>query len=69
MIDDLINGEKRQILAEILNGSFGKEWISENQTGLPGFNTMRRMEAKYLMEVVDKKSSVMMLWLKGEVIS
>jgi ketol-acid reductoisomerase len=69
VIDDLVKGEMRQILAEIQNGSFATEWISENQTSRPSFKTMKRMEAKHLMEVVGKKLRDMMPWLKGEVIS
>ena len=64
VIDDLVKEEMGQILAEIQDGSFATEWISENQAGRPSFNAMRRMEAEHPIEVVGKKLRDMMPWLK-----
>lgn len=65
VIDDLVKEEMRQILAEVQNGGFAKEWISENQAGRPSFNAVRRMEADHPIEAVGKKLRDMMPWLKG----
>ena len=65
VIDDLVREEMRQILAEIQDGSFAREWILENQAGRPSFNAMKRMEAEHPIEVVGKKLRSMMPWLKG----
>jgi ketol-acid reductoisomerase len=65
IIDDLTKEEMKEILAEIQNGSFAKEWILENQAGRPSFNAMRRKEAEHPIEIVGKKLRGMMAWLKG----
>lgn len=65
IIDDLAKEEMRQILVEIQDGSFAKEWILENQAGRPSFNAMRRKEAEHPIETVGKKLRDMMPWLRG----
>jgi ketol-acid reductoisomerase len=65
IIDDLVKEEMEQILAEIQDGSFAKEWILENQAGRPSFNAMKRMDAEHPIEIVGKKLRSMMPWLKG----
>jgi len=65
VIDDLVKDEMRQILAEIQDGSFAKEWILENQAGRPSFNALRRRDAEHEIEIVGKKLRGMMPWLKG----
>ena len=65
VIDDLVKDEMGQILAEIQDGSFAREWILENQAGRPGFNALRRKDAEHEIEIVGKKLREMMPWLKG----
>jgi len=65
VIDDMVKDEMRQILAEIRDGSFAREWILENQAGRPSFNALKRREAEHPIEVVGKKLRDMMPWLKG----
>lgn len=56
--------EMKQILEEIQNGSFAREWILENMTGRPIFNALARKEVNHLIEVVGEKLREMMPWLK-----
>ena len=65
VIDDMVKDEMRQILAEVQDGSFAKEWILENQAGRPVFNALKRMEAEHPIEIVGKELRKMMPWLKG----
>ena len=65
VIDDLVKDEMRQILAEIQDGSFAKEWNMENQAGRPSFNALRKRDAEHEIEIVGKKLRGMMPWLKG----
>ncbi len=65
VIDDMVKDEMSQILAEIQDGSFAKEWILENQANCPSFNALRRKDAEHEIEVVGKKLRGMMPWLKG----
>jgi len=64
IIDDMVRAEMEQILAEIQDGSFAKEWILENQAGRPTYNALKRMNAEHLIESVGSKLRQMMPWLK-----
>jgi len=65
VIDDYVREEMEQILSEIQDGTFAREWILENQAGRPSFNASRRHEAEHEIEEVGKKLRAMMPWLKG----
>ncbi len=64
IIDDMVRDEMEQILAEIQDGSFAKEWILENQAGRPTYNALKRMDEEHLIEIVGKELRQMMPWLK-----
>jgi ketol-acid reductoisomerase len=64
VIDDLVREEMIQILAEIQDGTFAKEWILENQAGRPVFNSLKRMDEEHLIEEVGAELRQMMPWLK-----
>ena len=66
IIDDLVRDEMEQILSEIQDGTFAKEWILENQAGRPVYNALKRMEAEHPIEIVGKELRKMMSWLKGK---
>ena len=65
VINDITKEEMRQILSEIQDGSFAREWILENQARCPRFNMLRRKEAEHEIEIVGKRLREMMPWLKG----
>jgi ketol-acid reductoisomerase len=54
----------RQVLKEIQNGKFAREWILENQVNRPNFNRMRAIEANHPIEKVGKELRSMMGWIK-----
>ncbi|TET17491.1 MAG: ketol-acid reductoisomerase, partial [Dehalococcoidia bacterium] len=64
IIDDMVKDEMEQILAEIQDGSFAKEWILENQAGRPVYNALKRLDAEHPIELVGKELRQMMPWLK-----
>jgi len=66
VIDEMVKDEMGQILAEIQDGSFAKEWILENQAGRPVYNALKRMEAEHPLELMGKELRRMMPWLKGK---
>ncbi|MDR0877170.1 MAG: ketol-acid reductoisomerase [Treponema sp.] len=53
----------RQVLKEIQNGKFARDWILENQVNRPYFNRMRALEAAHPIEKVGKELRSMMSWL------
>lgn len=65
VIDDMVKEEMENILAEIQDGSFAKEWILENQAGRPVYNALKRIESEHLIEEVGEELRGMMPWLKG----
>lgn len=65
VIDELVKEEMRQILVEVQNGSFAREWILENQAGRPVYNALKRQESEHEIEVVGRQLRNMMPWLKG----
>ena len=65
VIDDMVKDEMAQILTEIQDGTFAREWILENQAGRPVYNALKRQEEEHLIETVGKELRNMMPWLKG----
>ncbi|MFH0941610.1 MAG: ketol-acid reductoisomerase [Chloroflexota bacterium] len=64
VINDLVREEMDDILAEVQDGTFAREWILENQAGRPSFNALKRIEAEHMIETVGKELRGMMPWLK-----
>ncbi len=65
VIDEMVKEEMMEILAEIQDGSFAKEWILENQAGRPVYNALKNMDEEHPIELVGKELRQMMPWLKG----
>ena len=64
VIDDMVRDEMEQILAEIQDGTFAKEWILENQAGRPVYNALKSMDEEHPLEIVGRELREMMPWLK-----
>ena len=64
----VINQQSREsmweILREIQEGEFAKEWIRENESRRPIFTTLVEQESEHQIEKVGKKLRAMMPWLK-----
>ncbi len=55
--------EMAQILREIQDGSFAREWILENKAGKPRFNALTRLGEEHPIEDVGGRLRAMMPWL------
>lgn len=64
IITEDTKNEMREVLKEIQNGTFAKNWILENQANRPSFLATRRMEQEHPIEEVGKELRKMMSWLK-----
>ena len=64
VINELVREEMEEILAEIQDGTFAREWILEGQANRPVFNALKRMDEEHLIEEVGAKLRAMMPWLK-----
>ena len=54
----------KQVLAEIQDGTFAKNWILENQANQANFKAMRRKAAQHPIEEVGGQLRSMMSWMK-----
>ena len=52
----------KKILSDIQDGTFAKDWISENQTGCMHFGAMRRREAEHQLEEVGAELRKLYSW-------
>ncbi len=55
-----------QVLWEIQNGTFARNWILENKAGQAGFKAMRRIQAEHLIEDVGADMRSMFAWIKQD---
>ncbi|NPA24399.1 MAG: ketol-acid reductoisomerase [Deltaproteobacteria bacterium] len=66
----VINNESREAMAEILeeiqDGSFAREWILENQANRPVFNALTRQGEEHEIEEVGHRLRSMMSWISKE---
>ncbi len=65
VVDDHVKENMKRILEDIQNGSFAREWISENDEGRPRFNVMRREDTEHPIENVGKSLREMMGFLRS----
>jgi len=63
VIDDYVRDNLWQILSEIQDGTFAREWILENQAGRPVFNALKRRDREHPIELVGAELRKMMPWL------
>lgn len=65
----IITGETKRamknILSEIQQGEFAREYILENQSGAPVLKAKRRMSREHALETVGEKLRSMMPWIKA----
>jgi len=58
--------EMKQVLKEIQEGTFAKNWLLENKANRPEFLALRRQGAEHQIEEVGGKLRDMMSWLKNK---
>ena len=63
VVDEHVRAAMKQVLSEIQNGTFAKEWIAENHEGQPRFKAMRESAANHEIEEVGAQLRGMMTFL------
>ena len=63
VIDERVKENMRKVLDQIQDGSFAKEWITENDEGRPTFDRLRDENAGHPIESVGKELRGMMSFL------
>ena len=64
LITEETKKEMKQVLKEIQDGTFARNWILENQANRPYFNATRRMKAEHQVEQVGAELRKMMGWIE-----
>ena len=64
IVNETVLDEMADILEEIQDGRFAREWILENQAGRPVYNALKQREEEHLIEEVGADLRQMMPWLK-----
>jgi len=65
VIDEHVKANMKNVLMEIQNGIFAKEWILENKAGRPTFNALTSRDEAHQVEQIGEKLRGMMNWLSG----
>ncbi|SFT95153.1 ketol-acid reductoisomerase [Actinopolyspora lacussalsi subsp. righensis] len=65
VIDEHVKDSMRQVLSEIRDGSFAKEWVAEDEAGRPEFNKLQAAGNEHQIEEVGKRLRSLMSWTKG----
>ena len=66
IITDAVKAEMKQVLKEIQNGTFAKNWILENQVGRTCFNAARAAQADTLVAKTGAELREKMGWKKAQ---
>ena len=64
VVDEHVKDNMKKVLAAIQDGSFAREWITENDEGRHRFNRLRRENAEHPIESVGEELRGMMSFLK-----
>ena len=62
IVTDETKKAMKQILSDIQDGTFAKDWILENQSGCMHFGAMRKREASHQLEEVGEELRKLYSW-------
>ncbi len=65
IIDNKVKETMKEVLANIQNGNFAKDWILENKANRPVFNALTEKDNNSLLEQVGVKLRAMMPWIES----
>ena len=62
VIDEHVRESMEEILEGVQDGTFAREWISENQTGRPSYKRLREAEQNHDIEDVGEDLRALFAW-------
>jgi len=68
IIDENVRATMRQVLREIQDGTFARNWIAENDNGRPNFNRMREQDRDHQVEQIGATLRSQMAFLNPVVV-
>jgi ketol-acid reductoisomerase len=66
IIDEHVRANMRQVLQEVQDGTFAREWIEENRTGLETYNRLLKQDLEHPIEDVGRELRGRMSWLQQQ---
>ncbi len=66
VIDDHVRSKMKEVLADIQNGTFARNWIEENRNGQPEFKRMLAEDLAHPIEKVGAELRSRMSWLNED---
>jgi len=64
VVDDHVKAQMKQVLTEVQDGTFARQWIEENAKGLPEYNRLMEEDLKHPIEDVGSALRARMSWLR-----
>ncbi|MBB6645245.1 ketol-acid reductoisomerase [Halobellus ruber] len=62
LIDDHVRAEMEELLEEVQDGTFAREWIAENQAGRPSYTQLKHAEETHHIEEVGEPLRDLFAW-------
>ena len=66
VIDAGVKARMKDVLTDIQNGTFARNWIAEYEAGLPNYKKFKQADLEHPVEVVGAKLRARMPWLQPE---
>ncbi|MGW5656839.1 ketol-acid reductoisomerase [Streptomyces humi] len=66
IITDATKAEMKKVLAEIQDGSFAENWMTEYHSGLKKYAAYKRKDSEHLLETTGKELRKLMSWADDE---
>ncbi|MCG1003857.1 MULTISPECIES: ketol-acid reductoisomerase [Halobacterium] len=66
IVDDDVRENMEEVLEEVQNGEFAREWIAENQAGRPSYRQRRQAEQNHDIEDVGERLRGLFAWADDE---
>lgn len=65
IVDEHVKNSMRAVLKEVQDGTFAKEWVAENESGLKNYNELLQKDLDHSIEKVGKELRGRMSWLQS----
>ncbi|MCX4988263.1 MULTISPECIES: ketol-acid reductoisomerase [unclassified Streptomyces] len=66
IITDATKAEMKQVLAEIQDGTFARNWMDEYHSGLKKYNEYKTQDENHLLETTGKELRKLMSWVNDD---
>lgn len=66
VIDASVKARMKDVLTDIQNGTFTKNWVAEYEAGLPNYAKYKQADFDHPIEQVGRELRAKMVWLNGE---